>query len=42
MKELIIGKNCFVAASSLIDKDVQPRSLVGGIPAKEIIKINGT
>lgn len=33
-----IGKGCIVAANSVITKDVEPYSIVGGIPAKLIKK----
>lgn len=31
-----IGKNSIVAAGSIVNKDVPPYSIVGGIPAKVI------
>lgn len=33
-----IGKNSIVAAGALVNKNVLPGSVVGGVPAKEIIK----
>ncbi|MBI3341920.1 acyltransferase [Candidatus Curtissbacteria bacterium] len=35
-----IGKNSFVAAGSVVTKDVLPRTLVAGVPAKIIKKIS--
>jgi len=34
-----IGENALVSANSLVNKDVKPGTLVGGIPAKEIRKL---
>lgn len=36
----IIGTNSVVAAGSVVTKDVQPDTIVGGIPCKLIKKIN--
>ncbi len=35
-----IGENSFIAAGSLVNKNVEPYSMVGGVPAKLIKKIN--
>lgn len=35
-----IGPNAIVAAGSLVNKDVQPNSIVGGVPAKVIGKFS--
>lgn len=35
---VIIGQNSIVAAGAVVNKNVQPGSIVGGVPAKEIIK----
>ena len=37
-----LGKSSFVAAKSLVIRNVNPFTMFGGIPAKEIKKINGT
>lgn len=34
-----IGKEAFIAAGSVVTKDVSPRTLVGGVPAKIIRKL---
>lgn len=34
-----IGKHCVVAAGAVVTKDVQDNTIVGGVPAKEIMKI---
>jgi acetyltransferase-like isoleucine patch superfamily enzyme len=34
-----IGKESFVAAGSVVNKSIPPRTLVGGVPAKSIRKI---
>jgi acetyltransferase-like isoleucine patch superfamily enzyme len=31
-----VGREAFVAAGSVVTKDVKPRTLVGGVPAREI------
>jgi len=36
MKDIIIGQNVIVAASSLINKNIKDNSIVGGVPAKKI------
>lgn len=36
---VIIGTGAVVAAGSLVDKDVSPFTMVGGVPAREIKKI---
>ncbi len=41
LKGVKIGAKAFVAAKSLVTKDVAPHSLVGGVPAKLIKKIDG-
>lgn len=35
-----IGKGAIVAAGAIVSKDVEPMSIVGGVPAKEIRKRN--
>jgi acetyltransferase-like isoleucine patch superfamily enzyme len=35
-----IGDNCITAASALIREDIKPNTIVGGVPAKTIKKIN--
>ncbi len=37
-----IGRGSVVAAGAVVNKDVLPRTLVGGVPAKEIKKIEQT
>jgi len=37
-----IGKGAVVAAGAVVTKDVLPHSVVGGVPAKIIKKIDGT
>ncbi len=37
----IIGKGAQVAAGSLVLKDVPPRTMVAGSPAKEVGKVTG-
>ncbi len=34
-----IGKNAVVAAGAVVTKDVEPNTIVGGVPAKVIKKI---
>ncbi len=41
LKGVTLGKDAFVAAKSLVTKNVNPNTLVGGVPAREIKKING-
>jgi acetyltransferase-like isoleucine patch superfamily enzyme len=41
LKGVTIGKGAIVAAGSVVTKDVQPFTLVGGNPARAIKKING-
>ena len=35
-----IGEESFIAAGSLVNKSIEPRTLVGGVPAKMIRKID--
>ena len=35
-----IGKNAVVAAGAVVTKDVEPNTIVGGVPAKMIKKID--
>jgi acetyltransferase-like isoleucine patch superfamily enzyme len=37
-----VGKGAVVAAGAVVNKDVPPHTVVGGIPAKEIRKIDGS
>lgn len=37
---IIIGKQSFVAAGSVVTKDVPPKTLVAGVPAKTVRKID--
>ena len=39
---ITIGKGAQVAAGSLVLKDVPPRTMVAGSPAKEVGKVTGT
>lgn len=39
LKGVTIGENAVVAAGSVVNKNVEPRTVVGGIPAKTIKKI---
>lgn len=40
LKGVVLGENSFTAACSLVTKDIPPKALVGGVPAKFIKKIN--
>ncbi len=42
LKGVILNRSSFVAAKSLVIKDIPENTLVIGVPAKEIKKINGT
>lgn len=35
-KGVILGKGCIVGANSVVTKDMQPFTIVGGVPAKVI------
>ena len=37
-----IGSYSIIAPNSAVTKDVPPNTMVGGVPAREIKKINGT
>lgn len=37
---IVIGENSMVAAGAVVIKDVSPMTLVGGVPAKEIRKLD--
>ena len=39
LKGVTIGENSIVAAGSLVTKDVEPNTIVGGNPAKTIKKL---
>ncbi len=41
LKGVIIGDNVVIAAGSVVNKDIPPNSLVGGVPAKVIKNIKG-
>ncbi len=36
LKNVRLGKGCVVAAGAVVNKDVEPYSIVGGVPAKKI------
>ena len=36
---MVIGKHSLVAAGSVVNRDVQPRTVVGGVPAKPLCEI---
>lgn len=38
---ITVGRESFVAAGSVVTKDVPPKTLVAGVPAKKIRKIHG-
>jgi acetyltransferase-like isoleucine patch superfamily enzyme len=40
LKDVIIEKDCVIAAGSLVNKSCDEKSLIGGVPAKLIKKIN--
>ena len=40
MKDITIGEGAVVAAGSVVTKDVEPYTLVGGNPARFIKKLN--
>jgi acetyltransferase-like isoleucine patch superfamily enzyme len=39
LQGVMIGEGAYVAAGAVVTKDVEPYTLVGGVPAKEIRKI---
>jgi acetyltransferase-like isoleucine patch superfamily enzyme len=40
LKDITIGEGAVVAAGSVVTKDVEPYTLVGGNPARFIKKLN--
>lgn len=42
LQDICLGKGCVIAACACVAKDVLPNTLAGGVPAKEIKKLNET
>jgi chloramphenicol O-acetyltransferase type B len=37
---VIIGDECVIATGSVVTKNIEPRTLVGGVPAKVLKNLN--